>query len=128
MSTKDYNKKTFIAILKPSKDLKNQWVAHCLDLDLVTQGNSISHAYNMMIEAINIIIKCSNDMGVESGKLAPEKYWSAAVFLASDGYPISDFAHSLDMPAAVEFYLNGEVRFIYELTKDLLLKWKEFEI
>lgn len=34
----------------------DQWIAHCLDLDLVTQGNSPSHAIDMIREASLMII------------------------------------------------------------------------
>lgn len=42
-------------ILYPAPDLDGQWIAHCLQRDIITQGNSPSHALVMMAEAIDLI-------------------------------------------------------------------------
>lgn len=42
-------------LLYPSKDLPGQWVAHCLEIDLVTQGNDQGHALEMIAEAIETV-------------------------------------------------------------------------
>ena len=33
----------------------DQWIAHCLELDLVTQGNTAEHAVEMIAEAIELV-------------------------------------------------------------------------
>lgn len=33
-----------------------QWVAHCLTLDVVTQGDSVAHAFDMLQEAVQIVV------------------------------------------------------------------------
>lgn len=43
------------ALIYPSRQVSGQWVAHCLELDLVTQGNSEKHALEMMAEAVELV-------------------------------------------------------------------------
>lgn len=39
----------------PAEDVPGQWVAHVIELDLITQGNSLRHALEMAGEAIEIV-------------------------------------------------------------------------
>jgi len=43
-------------IISPCLDVPRQWYAHCLDLDILTQGNSVPHALEMITEAIALCI------------------------------------------------------------------------
>jgi hypothetical protein len=38
-------------IARPSPDVPGQWVAHCLDFDVVSMGDSLDHALRMVHEA-----------------------------------------------------------------------------
>lgn len=42
-------------IIYEAPDLAGQWIAHCLETDIVTQGNSVADAIEMMAEAIELI-------------------------------------------------------------------------
>lgn len=68
--------KEFWFIFEPSQDLPGKWVAHCLDLDVVTYGNSIVDARRMVLEACKIVIeedeKFSKDSSLRS---APNNHW-----------------------------------------------------
>jgi len=48
-------------VLRPAEDVPGQWVAHCLEFDVVTQGNSPSHALNMAREATEIVVENQRD-------------------------------------------------------------------
>jgi len=64
-------------VLRPAEDVRGQWVAHCLDLDAVTQGDSPSHALNMAIEASSMILLDDIERGVNPVlRRAPEQFWS----------------------------------------------------
>jgi len=39
-------------LVTPSSEVRGQWVAHCLNLGVVTQGDSIQHAFMMAREAV----------------------------------------------------------------------------
>lgn len=42
--------------VKAAPDVPGQWVAHCLDLDLVTQGDSPEHALRMLQDAVALTV------------------------------------------------------------------------
>ena len=42
-------------MLYPAPDLKGQWIAHGLETDIVTQGDSAEHALAMMADALNAV-------------------------------------------------------------------------
>jgi predicted RNase H-like HicB family nuclease len=39
----------------PSEDIAGQWIVHCLELDVVTQGDSAENAVQMLDDALNIL-------------------------------------------------------------------------
>jgi hypothetical protein len=43
-------------LIRPAGDVANQWVAHCLQYDVVTQGTSPAHALDMIFEAVAIVL------------------------------------------------------------------------
>lgn len=70
-------KHTLNVLLYPSKQIRGQWIAHCLEIDLVTQGNNQEHAMEMIAEAIEIVA----DDNVRNGgapllfRSAPKEDW-----------------------------------------------------
>ena len=60
----------------PAPDLPGQWIAHCLDFDVVTQGNSLPHVMNMVLEAVGMTICDDLDDGRDpSERRAPAEFW-----------------------------------------------------
>jgi hypothetical protein len=43
-------------LVTPSSSVPGQWVAHCLNLNIVTQGDSIQHALMMAREAVGQVV------------------------------------------------------------------------
>lgn len=43
-------------VVRPAADVADQWVAHVLDFDVVTQGNSVEHALQMSVEATSMVV------------------------------------------------------------------------
>lgn len=41
---------------EPASDLPGQWVVHCLDFDVVSQGDSLQHAMTMIEEASSMVV------------------------------------------------------------------------
>ncbi len=63
-------------VVRPAEDLANQWVAHCLDLDVVTQGTSFGHAMEMAFEAVSMVVADDIVAGRDPlSRRAPEKFW-----------------------------------------------------
>jgi hypothetical protein len=48
----------------PAPDVGGQWIGHCLELELVTQGNSAEHAIEMLQEAVVLTLTESEPAGV----------------------------------------------------------------
>jgi len=66
----------FWVVLKKAEDVPGQWVAHCLDIDVVSQGNSLPHAIEMINEAM--IMTLVDDLQHGRNPLersAPKKFW-----------------------------------------------------
>jgi predicted RNase H-like HicB family nuclease len=65
-------------LVTPAEDLPGQWIAHCLDLDIVTQGASVEHAFKMAAEAIMLCVvdDISNGADPFDRKPAPQEDWA----------------------------------------------------
>jgi hypothetical protein len=64
-------------VIYPAPDIKGQWIAHCLETDIVTQGDSADHAYEMIVEAVKDIARFNLDHGRLPFKFtpAPKEVW-----------------------------------------------------
>jgi predicted RNase H-like HicB family nuclease len=64
-------------VIYPAPDLEGQWIAHCLETDVVTQGDSVDHALQMMAEALEAISKFNLSHGRFPVALtpAPREIW-----------------------------------------------------
>lgn len=49
--------RTFWVIFEPLAGIPGKWSAHCLDTDVVSQGTSLSHAFRMIVEAVEMILE-----------------------------------------------------------------------
>lgn len=68
---------TLNVLLYPAVDLPGQWISHCLEIDVISQGNSQEHAFEMMAEAIEIIAKDNVEHGGSPlfFRSAPKEDW-----------------------------------------------------
>jgi len=66
----------FVVILRPVVELPGQWVGHCLDLDVVSQGRSPSHALEMTVEACTMVLMEDRKRGLDPARRrAPIEFW-----------------------------------------------------
>ena len=64
-------------MIEPAHDVPGQWVAHCLSLDVVTQGNSAKHAFQMVVEAVTMTLADDLCHDVDPlARRAPEEFWT----------------------------------------------------
>ena len=70
--------KEFSVLICPATDLPGQWVSHCLNWDLVSQGNSPSHAAQMVAEAIGLAMHddAADDLDPDERRPAPAEFWT----------------------------------------------------
>ena len=60
-----------------ARDVPGEWVAHCLDFDVVTQGNSRAHALRMVREAVEIVVREDLAAGRNPhARRAPPEFWT----------------------------------------------------
>jgi predicted RNase H-like HicB family nuclease len=78
-------------IIIPSENIIRSWVAHCLEIDVVTQRTSPEHAIEMMIEAVKMII--DDDLTEGRNPLcchhpAPGEDWEKFFYILQNSKPI----------------------------------------
>jgi predicted RNase H-like HicB family nuclease len=78
-------------VLYPAPDLEGQWIAHGLETDVVTQGDSAEHALAMMADALQTLATYQAVRRRPSLRLrpAPREVWD----LAADAVPLDLTAH-----------------------------------
>lgn len=77
-------------VVKPAEDLPDQWVAHCLDLDVVTQGTSYKHAMNMVFEAASMVVVDELVAGRDPlARRAPPEDWADLYRILNEGHHVS---------------------------------------
>lgn len=66
-------------LIHEASDIPGQWVAHCLNLDVISQGNSPAEARDNVEEAILIVLNddLANGWDPFDRDGAPQKYWDA---------------------------------------------------
>ena len=74
-------------MLYPAPDLEGQWVAHGLETDLVTQGDTAEHALAMMADALQTLTRYQAVRRRPTLQLrpAPKDVWD----LAADAVPLN---------------------------------------
>ncbi len=82
----DIRKYNFWVTVKPSTEARGEWVAHCLDVDVVTQGRSVVHAFEMAAEAVSMVLEDDLSRGVDpTSRRAPEEFWDGLYQLLAAG-------------------------------------------
>jgi len=77
-------------IAKPLEDVPGEWFVHCLDLDLMSQGTSLQHAFRMLYEAALIAVGSDLLAGLDPlDRRAPDEFWEERQKLLESGRPIS---------------------------------------
>ncbi|NOU33335.1 MAG: hypothetical protein HOO96_36015 [Polyangiaceae bacterium] len=77
-------------MVREAPDLPGQWVAHCLDFDVISQGNSPTHAFQMIAEAANMFALHELNAGREPmGSAAPDASWEEFDSLFAQCTPVS---------------------------------------
>lgn len=81
--------------LKRSEEIPGQWYAHCLDVDVVTYGNSLRHALEMAKEAVDLVILEDLSQGLEpTERSAPREEWETVLRLVNGAgtraYPLAE--------------------------------------
>jgi hypothetical protein len=78
-------------VLSPAPELQGQWIAHGLETDIVTQGDSAEHALAMMADALQTLAAHQALRRRPALRLrpAPKEVWD----LAAEAVPLDLTAH-----------------------------------
>lgn len=92
MNTREYN---LWFVFRRAEDVPGEWVGHCLDLDVISQGTTLQHALRMLGEACFMVVRDDVSAGRDPlDRRAPQPSWDSMFNIANHGRPV-DF-NSLD--------------------------------
>jgi hypothetical protein len=64
-------------VVIPAEGVPGEWLAHCLDLNVMSQGTSLSHALDMVREAVGLVLDEDCAAGVDPfDRVAPGEDWA----------------------------------------------------
>jgi len=76
-------------VVWPAEDVPGQWLAHCLELDVVSQGNSLAHAVAMIREAVGLVLSDDLSKGLDpQRRRAPQEDWEAMWKRLQEAHPL----------------------------------------
>ncbi len=74
--------------LTRAPDVAGQWVGHCLEVDVVSQGRSMKEAFEATREAVELVLLDDLGAGREpTRRSAPREEWEAAYAAVRTGCP-----------------------------------------
>jgi predicted RNase H-like HicB family nuclease len=78
-------------LVTPAADLPGQWVAHCLQLDIMSQGDSIDHAFRMICEACDLAMNSDleDELDPFDREPAPDEDWEPYYRIMKNGVTLS---------------------------------------
>ena len=98
-------------ILESAEDIPGEWIAHCLNFDLVTQGRSPLHALEMAIEACNMVVIDDLNAGRDPiERAAPHEDWTLLEKIVKEGRLVEGPESALPANAIIA----APIRFEYE--------------
>jgi predicted RNase H-like HicB family nuclease len=97
----------FWFLIQRAPDVPGEWTAHCLELDVVSQGSSLQQALDMVTEACLMVI--GDDLAAARDPLsrrAPDRFWE-------EMYRLVRQSRRVDDPSRLD---EGEVNFLVAQT------------
>lgn len=83
-------------IVYRDESIPDQWVGHCLDLDIVVQGTDVSQTLEALKEAVGMVVEDDLDHNIDplERPSAPQEYWEKFFDVVTAGEKVtpSEFA------------------------------------
>jgi hypothetical protein len=94
-----------VALMTRAKDVPGQWIAHCLDLDVMTQGKNLHHAMEMLVEAVLILVQDDIEHGFDplDRSQAPDECWAMMKDIRQNGVSLEKVDDPESLEAAIGF-------------------------
>lgn len=89
-----------------AEDVPDEWVAHCLDLDIISQGSTLDEALEAVSEAILMAVAedLANDDDPLDRSQAPDECWSFLNAVIRNGKPVDQITDRSQIRALVTQY------------------------
>ena len=77
-----------------AEDIEGEWISHCLELDVMSQGDSIAQALAGIAEAIAMAVEDDLSHGLDpfSRRRAPDEYWHQMDAVIATGRPVQELS------------------------------------
>lgn len=87
---------TLPSILTRASDVPGAWVAECIPLGVITQGDSLQHAIEMLVEAVDLVVDDDLARGADPLKVRAPIPGSTEELMALMSHPLQpiDIAHA----------------------------------
>lgn len=88
--TREYS---FWVLVSRAEDVPGEWVAHCLDLDVVSQGRSLDHSLEALAEAVTMVLADDLSENLDPYAVrakAPTEDWDRLAQIARKGRPLAN--------------------------------------
>lgn len=72
-------------VIIPAPDIPGVLISHCLNYDVMSQGDSIKDAVDMLKEAVDIALTSDGGLHTLEEYLAPKECWVGEIFLYDNG-------------------------------------------
>jgi predicted RNase H-like HicB family nuclease len=99
------------SIIRRAEKVPGAWVAECVPLDIATQGDSLEHALEMLVDAVDMIVDDDLERGVDPLRTripSPESVAQLQALLAGPLVPVD--IRNVDAEATVVLALVDVVR------------------
>ncbi|MGE0547639.1 MAG: type II toxin-antitoxin system HicB family antitoxin [Kofleriaceae bacterium] len=76
-------------LIEPAEDIPGVWVSHCLNFDVIAQGNDPIEARNHLREAVQMAVLDDLVHGLDPlDRIAPEADWDRLERVVNNGSPV----------------------------------------
>lgn len=73
-------------VIEPAEDIPGMWVGHCLDFDVMSQGDTPHDVIESVTEAITMTVEDDLHNGLDpSERRAPDEFWDRLAHLLKHG-------------------------------------------
>jgi predicted RNase H-like HicB family nuclease len=91
-------------LAEPARSIPGAWVAHCLNLDIVSQGTSLEEAMEAIVEAIVMSVGADLSEGLDPFDVrpkAPDEDWNRFLHVVKNGRSLQSIEDRSQLAAVI---------------------------
>ena len=100
----------FHVLVYPAPDIEGQWIAHCLELDMIAQGDSNEDARAVLDDQFRVLLEYNLEHGLVPIQVrpAPPEIWEAAGLRQPESLEVrAVFRTTMSAPAESPMVFEG---------------------